>query len=413
LRPGLALLVLLAGAGVVAGPALRASPGEAFRGLWVVRTSLTSPEAVARLVSQARSGGITALFVQVRGRGDAYYAGGLEPRAAALRDAPPGFDPLASVLAAARPAGLQVHAWINVNLVAPATGRLPPDHALARHPDWAMVPRAVAAPASRRRPQAQPTGLSRLANWTRGQSATVEGLFMSVAHPEAASHTVAVVTDIARRYDVDGVHLDYLRYPRDDFDYAPAALRAFRESVVADLTPADRARLDARLASEPLLYTDAFPQRWAAFRRSRLTSLLMRVRTAVRAVRPAAVLSAAVYPDSEEAVARKLQDWRTWAQQELLDALCPMAYTTDDRIFASQVADAVRLGMPARVWAGIGAYKVSARQAADQSRAARAAGAHGFVLFSYDAMTAMRGGAAAYIAEMDRPATGDRAPARR
>jgi uncharacterized lipoprotein YddW (UPF0748 family) len=409
----LALLLLLAGAGVAGGSTPRGTSDAGLRGLWVVRTSLTSPQAIARLVTQARSAGVTALFVQVRGRGDAYYANGIEPRAASLRDAPPGFDPLASVLAAARPAGLEVHAWINVNLAAPASGRLPAGNVLARHPEWAMVPRALMAPAPRGRARARRPDLARLVSWTRSESATVEGLFTSVIHPDAANHTVAVITDIARRYAVDGIHLDYLRYPRDDFDYGPEALRAFRESVLADIAPTERARLDARLAAEPLLYTDAFPQRWAAFRRSRLTALVMRVRTAVREVRPGAALSAAVYPDSEEAATRKLQDWATWAQQGLLDALCPMAYTTDDRVFATQVAEAVRIGLPARIWAGIGTYKVPARQAAEQTRAARAAGAHGFVLFSYDSMMATPGGVAGYFVELNRAAARDGAPSRR
>ena len=76
---------------------------------------------------------------QVRGRADAaraggstravsaprhvYYARGLEPRPPALA-AQPGFDPLAVTIARAHDAGLQVHAWVNVNLVAGA-GELP------------------------------------------------------------------------------------------------------------------------------------------------------------------------------------------------------------------------------------------------------------------------------------------------
>ena len=43
--------------------------------------------------------------------------------------------------------------------------------------------------------------------------------------------------------------------------------------------------------------TDVFPQRWAEFRRSRLNTLVMRLRTLAKARRPGLTLSAAVYPD--------------------------------------------------------------------------------------------------------------------
>ena len=86
------------------------------RAMWVLRTSLTSPASIETLVSSAKEHGFNTLLVQVRGRGDAYYRGGLEPRPADLVRQP-AFDPLDAVLKAARPAGLRVHAWINLNLI--------------------------------------------------------------------------------------------------------------------------------------------------------------------------------------------------------------------------------------------------------------------------------------------------------
>src|SRR5690606_39203711 len=65
--------------------AVRAAESDAeVRALWVTRASLTTPAAIDALVSSARASGFNTLLVQVRGRGDAYFAGGLEPRADAL-----------------------------------------------------------------------------------------------------------------------------------------------------------------------------------------------------------------------------------------------------------------------------------------------------------------------------------------
>src|SRR5216117_719634 len=82
---------------------------DEIRALWVVRTTLTSPSAIATMVTAAKNGGFNTLLVQVRGRGDAYFQLGIEPRPAAL-SAQPAFDPLATTIAQAHAAGLQVHA---------------------------------------------------------------------------------------------------------------------------------------------------------------------------------------------------------------------------------------------------------------------------------------------------------------
>ena len=70
-------------------------------------------------------------------------------------------------------------------------------------------------------------------------------------------------------------------------------------------------------------YPNLFPERWSDFRRSRLTSLVIKIRTAVKAVRPNAVFSAAVVPDAQVAFDHRLQDWRGWIDQSLLDVICP------------------------------------------------------------------------------------------
>ena len=397
---------LLAAAGAVGMG--QPSPAE-VRGLWVVRTSLATPASVARVVQDARQAGFNALVVQVRGRGDAYYTSELEPRASALAKQPVAFDPLREIVTAAHAAGLKVHAWVSVNLVASAH-ELPsaPDHLANRHPDWLMVPRALAQELWSVDP-ASPAYLGKLARWARAQPG-IEGIFASPAHPAAAAHTAAVVTDIVRRYDVDGVHLDYVRYPTADFDYSRPTLDAFRASVLPDLSPAERDRLDRRLPIDAMAYADMFPQRWGAFRRSRLTSLIMRVRTAVRAARPGIVLSAAVHPDSHEAYTTRLQDWRLWSENRLLDVVCPMAYTTDPALFASQVGEAAGIAPPGGLWAGIGAYRLSASQVAVNIDVARRAGAAGVVLFSYDSLGEASRPAAEYLGEVGRSAFADLLP---
>jgi uncharacterized lipoprotein YddW (UPF0748 family) len=219
----------------------------------------------------------------------------------------------------------------------------------------------------------------------------------------SAEYTVAVIRDLVSRYAVDGVHLDYIRYPNEEFDYSRGALEAFRADVSADLNAADRRRYDDRLRREPLIYTQAFPVRWRAFRMAQLTRLLTAIRAAVKEKRPAALISAAVIPDAVEAADRRLQDWGAWVNAGLLDVVCPMAYTTDSALFGLQIAAARDAAGARRVWAGIGAYRLPAAQIAAHVRHARSLGVSGVVFFSYDSLIDSTG-SPAYLTELGRSA---------
>ena len=360
-RNAAAILCVLWGS--LAAPSALSAKDE-VRALWVVRTTLTSPAAVASMVSSAKSGGFNTLLVQVRGRGDAYFLGGVEPRPGALASQP-DFDPLATTIARAHEAGLDVHAWVNVNLVAGLELPSARDHVVFRHPEWLMVPRALGDDLARVDVHS-PEYLGRLSRFARSRPADVEGLYVSPAVPAAAAYTVAIVRDIAERYAVDGVHLDYIRYPEDDFDYGRETMAEYERAVPAG---------------------ERTPERWQLFRQNAVTSLVTRLRDAVKHVKPNAVVSAAVAPDPVHAAVHRLQDWRAWLARDLLDVVCPMAYTTDASIFAAQLAKVRELAGAHPVWAGIGAYRLSPAQIVDNVQTARRIGAAGIILFSYDSLT--------------------------
>jgi uncharacterized lipoprotein YddW (UPF0748 family) len=407
LRAGSTLVALLAAF-------LLAPPGEPprllardeVRALWVQRTSLTSREAIARVVDSARAAGFTSLLVQVRGRGDALFARAREPRSALLDRADPTFDPLATVLTLGHAAGLQVHAWINVNLVASAVD-LPTaaSHVALRHPEWLMVPRQLADELAATDPTS-PAYLGQLARWSRTEPG-IEGLYLSPIPAEAARYTAAVVEDLVTRYPVDGVHFDYIRYPRADFDYSRLAVAEFRASVAPRLSAAERHALDTRQAQSLLAYPEALPEAWGAFRRSRLTALVMRLRTLVKTHRPTAVVSAAVVPDAVEAREQRLQDWRTWVDDGLVDVVCPMLYAPESARFINQLQAAVDLVGGHRLWAGIGAFRLPPAAAVDRILTARRLGATGVVLFSYETLAEPPGDPSEYLREVAHGAFAD------
>jgi uncharacterized lipoprotein YddW (UPF0748 family) len=379
--------------------------GEEVRALWVARTSLTSPEAIAEMVSAARDAGFNTLLIQVRGRGDAYFSDGLEPRADTLARQPESFDPLALALRLAHEKKIRVHAWVNICLVSSAA-TLPEsrDHIVYRHPEWLMVPRALARDMALLDPHSL-LYLEKLARWVRSQREDVEGLYLSPIPEGAADRTAMVIADLIARYPLDGLHLDYVRYPNDEFDYSREALLAFRAEVLGSLQEAERERRDRDAGADLLAWPKTFPERWAHYRRERLTHLVGRIRDSLRARRPAAILSAAVYSDAEVAAKSRLQDWSGWLRGGLLDVVCPMAYATDAATFTRQVTAARKAAADKTMWAGIGAYRLSSSQTAENIRIARRLGASGIVLFSYDSLASSEA-AGSYLSRVSRETFG-------
>ena len=343
-----------------------------MRALWVQRASLASPASVIAAVDRATNGGFNTLIVQVRGRGDAYYDSRHEPRPALLATQPASFDPLELMLERAHRAGLKVHAWVNVNLVSDAEPPAARRHIVYLHPEWLMVPRPLAEDLGRMNPRA-PQYLRRLSEYARARSDRVEGIFLSPIHKGAVDHATKVIGDIVSRYDVDGIHLDYIRFPNDEFDYSAEALDEFRSEITSRITGAERREYASRARGRPLFYTEMFPQGWQEFRRARLTALLTRIRATVKARRPRAMLTAAVFPDATDAANRRFQDWGGWLETGLLDAICPMAYTTDPALFRTQIANVEQLAGKHPVWAGIGAFQLSPSATVENIRAAQAA----------------------------------------
>jgi uncharacterized lipoprotein YddW (UPF0748 family) len=397
-----------AGLLVLSSPGAHSSPSAAeageVRALWVLRTSLASSESIAALVRSAHEHGFNTLLVQVRGRGDAYFNNGIEPRAAELQHQPAGFDPLDTVLTAAHAAGLRVHAWINVNLVSSAVDLpIAREHLVYRHPDWLMVPREIAQDVARV-PAQSPAYVGKLARWTRAQTGELEGLYASPIVPAAVDYLQSIVRDVTKRYPLDGLHFDYARYPNARFDYSRLALAEFRNTVRPRIDAALRRQLDAREKVDLFAYADALPDDWRTFRVSRMTTLMRRLRAVVKEERPEALVTLAAKPELREAYDDRLQDWGSWLQEGIVDVVCPMAYTPEAVRFAEQISAAHSAANGRPIWAGIGAYRLSPSQTVDNIQTARRLGAAGVILFSYDSLSDARVVAPDYLAQVARAA---------
>ena len=373
----LAICLVLACTGVAA---------QEVRALWVVRTTLTSPEKIRQLVAAAADNGFNTLIVQIRGRGDAYYKSKVEPRAIELKDQPLTFDPLALTLEEARKRGLKVHGWINTNLLANLDA-LPahPDHVYNKHPEWLAVPKPVAAELYKMSPR-DPAFRQKIVEWSKANRGELEGVYTGPANPKVRDHIYNIWMDVLKNYPVDGLHFDYVRFASPDFDYSRTSLENFRKWLEPQLTSDERRQLKKSLKGNPLAAPETFPAKFADFQRTQVTTLVERIYRGVKKRRPEALVSAAVFANDENAYTRRFQDWRRWLQMGILDVACPMAYTTDTAVFQKQIEVATTTAHSAqrRVWAGIGAYRITSESAVEKINVARSLNTEGVILVSYD-----------------------------
>ncbi|GAB6164306.1 hypothetical protein JCM19992_03060 [Thermostilla marina] len=181
--------------------------------------------------------------------------------------------------------------------------------------------------------------------------------------------------EVARRYDVDGLHFDYIRYPGSQSCYCDGCRKRFE----ADLgRPVAHWPDDCRTGELADEYQD--------WRCAQINRLVEAVSSEARRIRPGIKISAAVfgrYPDCRASVG---QDWPVWIEKGWLDFVCPMDYTEDDAEFRALVRDQRdRIADRVPLYPGIGAWRLgSADRVVGQIAVARELGTQGFVIFNLD-----------------------------
>ncbi len=272
------------------------APAPEVRAVWAssLAPALDSTEELEELAATVRSSGLNTMIIQVRRSGAVHYRSKLEPRASAVADRP-GYDALAEALRIARDPALgrriDVYAWFNVFPVH-RPRNLPedvdPPHIADAHPDWYSL-------------DEQGKRLS----------------FLDPAVPAVRDHFVALIEECLENYDVDGINLDYIRYPETGGGYHPVALERFRRLT---------GRSDRPKEKDP---------QWQAFRREQVTSLLRRIAVAVRRIRPDCLLTVDAVgfgrPPKESFAdtapyAQVYQDWAGWTEAGIVDVCCRMGY---------------------------------------------------------------------------------------
>ncbi len=290
---------------------------ETIRAIWVTRWDYKTPGDIARIMHNCDAAGFNTVLFQVRGNGTVLYRSRLEPWAKEFGGSDPGYDPLSVACREAHQRGLTLHAWVNV--MPGWRGDKPPANPrqlYRAHPDWFW------RDGNGRR---QPLG------WYNS---------LNPCYVEVRRYLVAVMHEIVAKYQIDGLHMDYIRFPNEwhksygrsrrvpDYPRDPKTLALFRQAT--GQTP------------------ETAPRLWNEWRTAQVTQLVRDIRSMIRDVKPSIQLSAAVGASPEEARRSHFQDSRRWISEGLLDAVYPMNYAEDMATFSDRLGRwrAMRLQIP-------------------------------------------------------------------
>jgi len=198
------------------------------------------------------------------------------------------------------------------------------------------------------------------------------------SHPDNYLLELDTMLEVAAKYDVDGIHFDYIRYPDEESCYCAACRIRFQNDTVTTVT-----------LWPDQCYSGALKNQYRQWRADQITRLVKGVSDAIKIQKPSVKVSAAVfsqYPSCKTSVG---QDWLFWVEEGYLDFVCPMDYTDSPAIFRNLLQTQMnQVNGLIPLYPGVGvtasSNPVSPDQFLAQLQITRELGTGGFILFNYD-----------------------------
>ncbi len=293
---------------------------QAFQteGVWVTRWDLYSEDFIKEIIDSLSTANVKDAFVQVYGSGYAYYNSGIAPRK--YED----FDPLRTFIDYARQKNIRVHAWINL-LYMWDRREMTEDrmHILNRYPESVLV---------------DDRGVSLLDySIEKLKNRNIEGFYVSPSSEIVNDYILLIIDEIAKNYSVDGIHLDYSRFPGKEFIHDQFIKSDFQK--IYTILPEQK----DEYANKRIFGTgmESIVKAWSVFPKESLNRLIKRIYFSVKDINPNLQVSSAVIADVGRAENEFYQCWWEWLNGKYMDFVVIMAYSANINVLEKQI-DAVK-----------------------------------------------------------------------
>ena len=308
-------------------------------------TGMTWDQAIERLAAN----GFTAILPNMLWGGVAFYESDVLPVSPDVKEKG---DQIALCLAACKKYGVKCHIWkVNYNM------------------GWRADKQFMARMKAQGRTQVNYDGSD-------------NDRWLCPSHPENQSLEIESMLEVARKYDVDGLHFDYIRYPGKDGCFCRGCRLRFAKAIGRTIKnwPSD-VRQDENLS-----------EKWMDFRRQQITSVVAAVAERAKSIRPGISISAAVFRNWQVDRNSVGQDWKLWCNRGYLDFVCPMDYTYNSGHFERMVGQQREWAGKVPCYPGIGlsvwSDPTDICKLIEQIGITRRLGTGGFTVFNYGATQA-------------------------
>ena len=336
--------------------------------LWVKAESILDSSSIDSVISFSKNNNINKLFFQVRSRGDALYTSNLVPKYEKLDSL---FDPLQYVIEKTENTEIKIHAWFNTYILWSSKEKpIDDNHFYYKCEDCFQVDLNGKSDKS--------------IELDQFHSLDWEGIFLSPLHPDVNFHLLNILDELIYNYNLDGIHLDYLRYQDDFYGYNNYGLIEFEKLYSVNPIDLKRGIISERFGYEQN-YVDSIKYEWDKFKMNKISEFIRSIKYLIIKDSLNLELSAAVKPDILESKYRWYQDWESWIEEDIIDYCVIMNYYSDlnkfnsiNKIISTQIKDKSKINL------GISTFNQSPNLIANKILIARLEGYKQFTLFPYD-----------------------------
>lgn len=326
---------------------LEETPVVEGRAMWLRPSGLTSKAAVAERISEIKQMGFNIICLELFY--DSTFICPLPEDGYFIQNPTlNGFDLLQAFIDECALQGVELHGWLPVYRVSYSTSAYYKDSLAYKKPEWLCVSKK---------------GVDYVSNEYGN------GYFIDPANKEASEYLLSVYEYLLKNYKLDGLQLDYIRYPvatDEEFGYTDTARNEFKEQYGKD----------------PLEITEggSLWEEWCDYRSGFVTSFVKKIVSLANDLSPMTTVSCDVAPNLEDSKESHLQNAKLWMEEALINMAFPMAYGTNVvQMYAGYTVEACGDGVFAYI--GLGDY--GTETFINQILESRYTGADGFAFFSY------------------------------
>lgn len=281
-----------------------------FKGVWL-RPSEKTPEEIKKTLDKVKKCGLETIFLETYYQGKTIFPSETFAKYNVQKQrneyANADFDPLQVWIEEAHKRGLKVHIWFETFYAGNENPMNNPMNVISVYPKWANVTKMK---------YNSPTPVASLSEHN--------GYFLDPANPEVQTYLLCLLEEIITRYKPDGINLDYIRYPQSisakfagydmsNWGYTEYARNEFKTAMNVD--PID------------VKYGTTQWDAWASYRQNKITSFVFKAKQLTSKYN--IPLTAVIFPDRFKSMEVKMQDWKTWSDNNYIDGFTPLILTCD------------------------------------------------------------------------------------